>query len=93
MIDSLLAWPMTRPGSFLFWDDYRLNRWRPDTHRPKPAIDAFLRFHRLELDVLHRGYQIAARRVPQKTEWSPRRMVRWIRGEAGKTPKDWRSGA
>jgi predicted O-methyltransferase YrrM len=67
LIDSLLAWPMLKRGGLIIWDDYR---WRPRgmrfRHRPKAAIDMFVRLHRSKLEILHRDYQLVARRKPSR---------------------------
>jgi predicted O-methyltransferase YrrM len=71
--DSVLAWPLLRPGGILIWDDYQ---WCPDDPKyptwdvPGPSIDAFLAAYRRELTQLeesprmhHHGWQIAVQKV------------------------------
>jgi predicted O-methyltransferase YrrM len=70
LMDSLLAWPMLKHGGLIIWDDYR---WRPRGlrfhRRPKAAIDMFIRLHRSKLEILHRDYQVVARRkLPRKPQ-------------------------
>jgi predicted O-methyltransferase YrrM len=57
MIDSLLAWKLSKQGTVIIWDDYEWNL-RPD--RPREAIDDFLSLHGNQLTVLHKGTQVIA---------------------------------
>ena len=60
--DTVLAWPMLRQDGILIWDDYH---WEPNLQvieRPKEAIDWFVVKHAKELEIFHRGYQIAGKR-------------------------------
>jgi predicted O-methyltransferase YrrM len=60
--DSVLAWQMLRIGGFAVWDDYLFGLDYPPHKRPKEAIDFFLKDYADEIEVLHRGYQVAVRR-------------------------------
>lgn len=46
--DSILAWPLVKPGGIVIWDDYDWNENKPgpfgdpELTRPRIAIDAFL---------------------------------------------------
>jgi predicted O-methyltransferase YrrM len=73
LMDSLLAWPLLKPGGIVIWDDYR---WRTGgmrfRHRPKKAIDMFIRLHRSKLEILHSDYQlIACRKLSHKSPLPP----------------------
>ncbi len=67
LADSLLAWSLLERGGILIWDDYRWTDKIRRRHHPKYAIDIFLKLHRSRLKVLHRGYQVIARRRPAST--------------------------
>jgi hypothetical protein len=47
--DSILVWPLIRPGGVVIWDDYDWDQSRPgpwgdvEVMRPRLAVDAFLR--------------------------------------------------
>jgi len=50
--DSVLAWPLVKPGGTVIWDDYDWTQSKPnpfgdpELSRPKIAIDAFLHCYR-----------------------------------------------
>ena len=64
LLDAMLAWKGLRQGGVIVFDDYL---WPDHPHdsplHPKPGIDAFLAVHSHELEVLHRGYQLMARKL------------------------------
>ncbi len=66
--DSALAWRLLKQGGILIWDDYGLLQAMPDNFNkhqdPRPAIDAFLDWHRDELSIIDVGYQV----IVQKTK-------------------------
>ncbi len=59
LIDSLLAWPLLKPGGLMMWDDYRgATNWaRRD--RPRHAVETFLTLH-ADHKVVHARYQLFA---------------------------------
>jgi predicted O-methyltransferase YrrM len=67
--DAVLAWGLLKVGGIMVFDDYL---WEPlevvglgDARlRPKEAIDAFVSVMAQELKVVHRGSQVAVRKVP-----------------------------
>lgn len=61
--DSVLAWPLLRPGGILLWDDYLWEPKYPPENRPQEAIDWFICAHQGDLAIIHRGYQIAGVRL------------------------------
>jgi predicted O-methyltransferase YrrM len=66
LIDSLLAWPMLKPGGVMIWDDYKwMRHQRAVADRPEQAIDTFLSLHKDELAVVHQAYQVMARKHPR----------------------------
>lgn len=64
---SVLAWQLLAPGGICLWDDYGWT-WKEGCGSPKPteppakAINAFLDVYEPEAEVLHRGWQVAARK-------------------------------
>jgi len=64
VIDSLMMWRLSAPGTIVIWDDYEGGRpdQAPET-RVKAAIDYFLSLYGKQMAILHRGYQIIAQRV------------------------------
>jgi hypothetical protein len=68
MIDSILAWRLLKVGGYLIWDDYELIKAMPGhfpllDQDPMPAIDAFGAWHNGEMEVVHRDYQLIAKKV------------------------------
>jgi Methyltransferase domain len=63
MLDSVLSWPMLRPGGVLMWDDYRHKTSEPAADRPGPAIDGFLVAYAGEFEELHRQWQLIVRKT------------------------------
>lgn len=59
--DAVLSWPLVLPGGLLVFDDYA---WRGEGSRPRGAIDAFLKVHRGQYELLLKKYQVAIRRLP-----------------------------
>lgn len=60
LADSALSLRILRPNGILIWDDYQLYDF---VDRPGPAIDAVLALHQGKLEVLHKGYQVIARKA------------------------------
>lgn len=64
LLDALLALPLLKRGGILLFDDYE---WQDkENHRhhlPKPGIDAFLSLCDYRVEVIHKDYQVAVRRV------------------------------
>ena len=65
---SVLAWLLLKPGGIAVWDDY-LWKWtegcsspRP-VHPPGPGIDAFAAAYAGFAEELHRGWQVAMRKL------------------------------
>lgn len=63
LTDAVMSWPLVNVGGIVIFDDYEWQGHEQATHRPKMAINAFLSVFADELEVVHRGYQIAVRRV------------------------------
>jgi predicted O-methyltransferase YrrM len=63
LLDAALAWRLLRPGGVMIFDDYLWGRDRPPSARPRMAIDLFLDAWGPQLEVLHRGYQVAVRKT------------------------------
>ena len=54
--DSVLAYPMLKPGGYLIFDDYTSNR-EHDNACPKQAIDAFMDIYASEIKVKELNWQ------------------------------------
>lgn len=61
--DSVLAFDLLKVGGVVIWDDYEWKVFEQEVDRPKPAIDAFLTCFGRQLEVVGRGWQIAARKT------------------------------
>lgn len=63
LANTMLSWPMLREGGVLIWDDYLWEQHRELKDRPIEAIDWFLETYADQIEVVHRAYQIAIRRL------------------------------
>ena len=61
--DSVLAWRHLRFDGIMIWDDYAWTLDPERLFRPGPAIDAFLDIYSNQLEVLHKGWQVIARKI------------------------------
>lgn len=62
MYDAELCWRMLKPGGVMAFDDYTWRQDMPETETPRIAIDAFLRIHANELEVLHKKACVIVRK-------------------------------
>jgi predicted O-methyltransferase YrrM len=63
MSDTMLSWPLLKPGGLLIFDDYLLDaKLQPEEFRPQVAVDAFITAYRNHIEIVHRGYQVIARK-------------------------------
>ena len=62
-VDASLSWHLIKRGGLIVFDDYLWSLEKPKEDRPQMAIDNFLRDFRLQLGILHKGYQVIVRRV------------------------------
>jgi predicted O-methyltransferase YrrM len=62
MVDTLLAWQALKTDGYLIWDDYVGGRDKPDSERVQSAIDVFLKWHKREYALMHKGYQVIIQR-------------------------------
>lgn len=63
LVDTVYSIRLLNKGGIIIFDDYEWNAY-PDKphHNPKMAIDAILDIYQDELEVIHKGYQIAVRK-------------------------------
>ena len=65
---SVLAWLLLKPGGIAIWDDYRW-RWadgrteQKPVHPPSIAIDAFVAAYADFAEEIHRGWQLAMKKL------------------------------
>jgi hypothetical protein len=62
ILDGLMVLPKMKPGGIILFDDYKWEN--PDglrVHLPEPAIDAFLELCDDQVEVIHKGYQVAVK--------------------------------
>ena len=64
LLDTMLSWPLLKPGGLLVFDDYLYIPTLPPVLRPQMAIDLFLGFVAGQYELLHKGYQVALRKSP-----------------------------
>ena len=57
LTDACLSWALLKVGGVMVFDDYGWGEPLPPTHKPKMAIDAFVRVYQEKLHVVHVGYQ------------------------------------
>jgi|GEM_PF-1754796 len=64
-VDLALCWGLLAAGGLMILDDYKFGHARlPYELRPQPVIDVFLDAVALEVEVVHRDYQIILKRAP-----------------------------
>lgn len=64
LLDTVLSWPLLRPGGYLIWDDYLWSApaW-PAKLNPKPAVDSWLASRADSVEVVFAGEQICVRKL------------------------------
>lgn len=62
LTDSVLAWPLVKPGGLIVWDDYLWPLGAGETDRPRLAIDSFMNVYAGCFDLLHIDWQVAIRK-------------------------------
>jgi len=89
--DMVLAWPLLEPGGLMILDDYGWDgaenaggRPMPEDLLPRIAIDAFLSTYRNFVEVVHKDYQVALRRLPVACPRGP-----WQCSRLGRYGYDW----
>jgi predicted O-methyltransferase YrrM len=70
MLDTVLSWRILKDGGIIIWDDYNIfeamkGHFAHEDQNPKPAIDAFLEWHKDEIEILHLGYQVIGRKIKE----------------------------
>lgn len=80
LADAVLSWDLLKEGGLLIFDDYlskgsgttRESRPLPQQLRPRLAIDAFISTYLHRLEMVHRGYQLALRKIahPCPSKWN-----------------------
>ncbi|MEL6321085.1 MAG: class I SAM-dependent methyltransferase [Cyanobacteria bacterium J06626_14] len=60
--DGILSWSLVKPGGLLIFDDYLWTDPQYPGQDPKLGIDAFLETVRSHVQIVHRGYQIIAKK-------------------------------
>jgi len=63
MFDSFLSFKLLKIGGILCWDDYLWDVFKEPLDRPQLAIDTFLAMWGWKLEVIHRGWQVMARKI------------------------------
>lgn len=64
---SLLIWPLLKKDGILIWDDYEWGLDRPPEQRPHDGIDAFLKIHEGDYELLWNRWQVFIRRTAEAT--------------------------
>jgi Methyltransferase domain len=62
-LDAALSWDLLKYGGLLIFDDYELELKAPADLRPKVPIDTFMLAFGEELELVHKGYQVAVRKT------------------------------
>ena len=62
-VDASLSWHLVKRDGLIIFDDYLWELEKPQEDRPQMAIDNFLSDFCLQLEILHKGYQVIVRRV------------------------------
>jgi predicted O-methyltransferase YrrM len=65
LVDAILAWDLLKPGGLIIFDDYNWygpRSWLVPNYTPKIAIDAFVKVFDPYIELLHKEYQLVARK-------------------------------
>lgn len=64
LLDTVLSWPLLRPGGHLIWDDYFWSapNW-PSNQNPKPAVDSWLASRADAVRVVFAGEQVCVQKL------------------------------
>jgi len=65
LADAILSWPLLRPGGLMGFDDYGWRPWVKLQRSPALAVDAFMAVMAGQFEVVHRGYQVWLRKLPE----------------------------
>jgi predicted O-methyltransferase YrrM len=61
--DACLAWPLLKAGGVMVFDDYDWGEPLPPTHKPKMAIDAFMKIYDEKIHLVHKAYQLIIQKM------------------------------
>jgi predicted O-methyltransferase YrrM len=61
--DTCLAWPLLKAGGVMVFDDYGWGEPLPPTHKPKMAIDAFVKIYQERIHLIYNGYQLIIQKI------------------------------
>lgn len=62
LTDACMAWPLLKSGGLLVFDDYLWGENRDILHRPRLAVDVFVKLFAEHLDIVHMGHQFVVRK-------------------------------
>ena len=63
LLDAELAWRLANKGAIFIFDDYLWGTQPQDSpHHPKPGVDAFMKLHENEFEIISSGYQMVLRK-------------------------------
>jgi len=63
LTDAVLSWQLLNVGGIMIFDDYEWMGHESAAHRPKMAINAFVAVFTESIETIHKGYQLAIRRI------------------------------
>lgn len=61
--DALLSWPLVKVGGLIIFDDYEFTFPDHPELNPQPGIKTFLDLYQNQLEVIHVGYQLIAKKT------------------------------
>ncbi len=67
LADAVLSWPLLRSGGLMGFDDYGWRPWAKLQKSPALAVDVFMAVMAGQFEVVHRGYQVWLRKLPEST--------------------------
>ena len=79
MEDAVLGWNLLKEGRIMIFDDYEWDNMKEEFNNPRLAIDAFLKTHQIQIELVYKSYQVAIKKVIReipRTERTDRR-VKW----------------
>src|ERR1041385_238867 len=64
--DAILTWNLLKEGGIMIFDDYEWDFFEEDYNNPKIAIDSFLRCYQNQIEIIHKLFQVAIRKVTKE---------------------------
>jgi predicted O-methyltransferase YrrM len=72
LANAILSWNLLKEGGIMILDDYEWDHFEEEYNNPRIAIDSFLKSYQSQLEIIHKHFQIAVKKVIKKVSRTPR---------------------